>query len=106
VKHVQRVIEFLGLRLDQDQIEKLARYRDWLRDEAIPAGGLGPKERRRLESRHIADSLLFGAGFGAVPEHVRDLGSGVGLPGIPLAVAHPRSQLELVDRSQRRVDLM
>jgi len=106
VKHVRRVTEFLGMELDQGQIEKLAQYRDWLRDEAIPAGGLGPAEDRRLESRHIADSLLFAAGFGAVPEHVRDLGSGVGLPGIPLAVAHPRSQLELVDRSQKRADLM
>lgn len=37
---------------------------------------------------------------------VLDLGSGAGLPGIPLAVALPRTTFILSDRSQRRVDLL
>lgn len=35
-----------------------------------------------------------------------DVGSGAGLPGIPLAVAHPEVGFDLVDRSGRRCDLM
>lgn len=87
------------------QIELLTRYRDWLAEEAIPGGGLGPAESSRLDTRHIADSLLF---LGALPSEVEvlDIGSGAGLPGIPLAIAEPGSRFTLLDRSQRRCDLM
>jgi len=87
------------------QIELLTRYRDWLADEAIPGGGMGPAETARLDTRHIADSLLFLLALPDVTE-VLDIGSGVGLPGIPLAIAAPRSRFTLLDRSQRRCDLM
>jgi 16S rRNA (guanine527-N7)-methyltransferase len=40
------------------------------------------------------------------PALVWDLGSGVGLPGIPLAVIMPATRFLLIDRSDRRVDLM
>lgn len=102
---LQRIGEFLRIQITETQIELLTRYRDWLRDEAVPAGGLGPRELNRLERRHLADSLLFAAGFDGDPTRVRDLGSGVGLPGIPLAIVFPHSEFELIDRSGRRVDL-
>lgn len=95
----------MGLELVDSQLDRLSLYADWLTNEAMAAGGLGPSEGNRLESRHIADSLLFSAGFETMPDRVRDLGSGVGLPGIPLAVAYPDTYFQLVDRSGRRVDL-
>lgn len=84
----------------------LDRYADWLRTEALPAGGVGPGEPDRLSERHIADSLLFAG----VWERdwlgpVCDVGTGVGLPGIPLALAHPMREFVLIDRAGRRVDL-
>jgi 16S rRNA G527 N7-methylase RsmG len=91
--------------LDEEAAGKLERYRSWLVDEAVPAGGLGPNEVDRLGDRHIADSLLFATKLGN-PGTVWDLGSGVGLPGIPLAISMPDTLFTLVDRSGRRVDLM
>ncbi len=87
------------------QITRLLRYRDWLLDEALPAGGIGPGEQGRVDLRHITDSLLF---LELLPEtsSVLDVGSGVGLPGIPLAIACPEIEFRLMDRSGRRVDLM
>lgn len=87
--------------------DMLIRYADWLSEEAIPAGGLGPHETGRVWERHLADSLLF-AGAWPGPEPPRDLldlGSGVGLPGIPLAALWPVTAVQLVDRSLRRVQL-
>lgn len=99
------VEEWLGLELDDGQRLALLRYEQWLGDEAIPAGGIGPGEGDRLLDRHILDSLTFLAGF---PEEVAsavDVGGGVGLPSIPLAIVRPETEFTLVDRSARRTDL-
>lgn len=101
---VERVLDHLEIGFDAEQWSQLSKYRRWLVDEAHPAGGIGPHELDRLESRHLADSLLF-AGSVAEATTVWDLGSGVGLPGIPLAIAKPNTSFTLIDRSGRRVDL-
>jgi 16S rRNA (guanine527-N7)-methyltransferase len=103
---VERAAEFLRVDIDPAQIELLEAYTSWLEDEAISAGGIGPDEKGRLEKRHIVDSLLFASCFPNETDWVRDIGSGVGLPGIPLAVLLPDTDFELLDRSGRRVDLM
>lgn len=95
-----------GFSLSPQQLETLMRYQDWLREEAIKAGGLGPAEGDRLESRHVGDSLLFAVAMPHTPSELWDLGSGVGLPGIPLAVLLPETRLTLVERSGRRADLL
>lgn len=99
------IAEYAGFGLTTAQIELLAIYRDWLQEEAIPAGGLGRAETSRLDDRHIADSLLFGVPFPDAPHEMADLGSGVGLPGIPLAIMLPDTKLTLIDRSGKRADL-
>jgi 16S rRNA G527 N7-methylase RsmG len=91
--------------LDLTALDRLDRYERWLGEEAIVSGGLGPAESNRLHDRHIGDSMLFASGFGDVPGQVLDIGSGVGLPGIPLAVLFPRTEFILLDRSGRRTDL-
>ncbi len=106
VKHsVDSVLQWLGESLTADGRRQLARYARWLVDEAAAAGGLGPYEEDRIETRHLADALSFG---GVVPRdagEVLDLGSGVGLPGIPLAILRPSVHFVLLDRSRRRCDL-
>lgn len=97
---------FAGLPLSDIQIEQLDRYRGWLAEEAYRAGGIGPDELPRLEQRHLADSLIYARYFPHDATEVCDLGSGVGLPGIPLAIALPRVRFHLVDRSERRCDLI
>lgn len=81
-------------------------YRGWLATEGRRAGGIGPAETDRLDRRHLADSILFASQLPEVPVEVWDLGSGVGLPGIPLAICLPETRFVLVDRSGRRTNLM
>jgi 16S rRNA (guanine527-N7)-methyltransferase len=86
--------------------DQLVTFGSWLVDEAMPAGGLGPSEGPRVVDRHLADSVVFAGPLGErqVADLV-DLGSGVGLPGIPLAIVMPTVAVTLLDRSQRRCEL-
>ncbi|MBT8214258.1 MAG: class I SAM-dependent methyltransferase [Acidimicrobiia bacterium] len=98
--------EWAGWALDDQQLASLATFADWLIDEAIPAGGLGPNEAERVWVRHVADSLTFATGWTTQPTEVLDVGTGVGLPGIPLAILWPDSRVMLLDRGGRRTRLL
>jgi 16S rRNA (guanine527-N7)-methyltransferase len=57
----------------------------------------------------IEDSVRFGAlvaGLSPSPSVALDLGSGVGLPGVPLALALPDARVLLVERRRRRASFL
>lgn len=91
--------------LNAVQSSRLERLAAWLETEAVAGGGIGPKEVDRLWSRHICDSLAFALVAESIPDRAVDVGTGVGLPGLPLAIQWPGTRWTLVDRSGRRVDL-
>ena len=68
---------------------------------------VGSKGRQDLILRHILDSL---APLGIISRyntrHIADIGSGAGLPGIPLAIALPDSRCTLMERMGRRAGFL
>jgi 16S rRNA (guanine527-N7)-methyltransferase len=73
--------------------------------EAIRLGFLGPREFDRLWERHLDDALGLAAIRQPRPhERWADLGSGAGLPGLPLAVAYRATSFTMIDAQRRRVD--
>ena len=73
--------------------------------EAARLGFLGPKELERLWERHLDDAFGLAAIRRPQPgEDWADLGSGAGLPGLPLAMAHRSTSFTLIDAQQRRLD--
>ena len=73
--------------------------------EAIRLGFLGPREQERLWERHLDDALGLAAIRQPKPaERWADLGSGAGLPGLPLAVAYRATSFTLIDAQRRRVE--
>ena len=104
---VDSVFRWVGIEPLPTTFEKLEVFAGFLAGEALSAGGIGPTETNRLWSRHIGDSLTFLGGIAGARRTrdvatVVDIGSGVGLPGIPLAVALPEVAFTLLDRSERR----
>ena len=57
------------------------------------------KNQEKYISEHIEDSLLISH---TLQKHVVDLGSGGGLPGIPLAIVNPNKQLYLVESNTKK----
>jgi len=102
---IRAALEFARIQLSVEGRRQLVGLADWLRQEAISAGGLGPFEGPQLEERHLADSMLFAAAWEEPPRRCWDLGAGVGLPGLVLAIVWPNTDMVLVDRSAKRCDL-
>jgi 16S rRNA (guanine527-N7)-methyltransferase len=81
------------------------RFRDRLAGDAVVRGLIGPRERDRLWERHLLNSAIL---TDLLPVGVRvvDVGSGAGLPGIPMAIRRPDLQLDLVEPMQRRTEFL
>lgn len=85
--------------------KQLSRYVDILLNEGLTWGLLGPREGERVWTRHIANSIAL---VDAIPEGLRvaDIGSGAGLPGIPVALVRPDLRVTLVEPLQRRAEFL
>lgn len=84
-----------------DRLDLARRYADFLAGPGLERGLLGPREVDRLWDRHILNSAAVAELIG--PEaRVVDVGSGAGLPGVPLAIARPDLRVALVEPMLRR----
>ena len=101
-KTLQQGARALGLALQDDASEKLERYADrllaWNRKVNLTAI-TDPEE---LAEKHLVDSLaLVPDAAGAAT--LLDVGSGAGLPGIPLAIALPSLDVTCCDSVAKKV---
>ena len=91
-------VEITGHRLDKDKINAFRVYRD----EIIRVNELlrlmSKNDINRIPHRHFLDSLMP-ALLGILPTGgtILDIGSGGGLPGIPLAIFYPETNFVLVE---------
>jgi 16S rRNA (guanine527-N7)-methyltransferase len=84
----------------------LAReYADLLAGPGVERGLIGPGEVDRLWERHILNSAALGE-LVEPDARVLDIGSGAGLPGVPLAIARPDLSVTLVEPMLRRSDFL
>lgn len=71
--------------------------------DADQLGLLGPREMPKLWTRHILNSAVVAELLNA-GESVADVGSGAGLPGIPMAIARPDVNFTLIEPMERRAN--
>lgn len=86
-----------------DRLDLARRYAALLIRDSDTLGLLGPREMPKLWSRHILNSAVVSE---LVPDGVTvaDVGSGAGLPGIPMAIAQPNAHFTLIEPMERRSD--
>jgi 16S rRNA (guanine527-N7)-methyltransferase len=89
-------------RLFGDRLPIAERYAARLVTDGVLRGLLGPREAGRLWDRHLLNSAVL-TDLVPVSARVVDVGSGAGLPGLPMAIRRPDLQVDLVEPMQRRV---
>ena len=92
-------------RLYRDNYKTIRQYVDILVSRGVDWGLIGPREIGRLWERHILNSIALES---LIPEgcRVADVGSGAGLPGIPLAILRPDLEMILIEPMLRRSNFL
>ena len=95
----------IAVRLYRDNYKTIRQYVDILASRGVDWGLIGPREIGRLWERHILNSIALEI---LIPEgcRVADVGSGAGLPGIPLAILRPDLEMILIEPMLRRSNFL
>ncbi|MET8981638.1 16S rRNA (guanine(527)-N(7))-methyltransferase RsmG [Streptomyces sp. NPDC004539] len=88
-----------------DRFADAVRYAELLAETGVQRGLIGPREVPRLWERHLLNCAVLSE---AVPEDVTvcDVGSGAGLPGIPLALVRDDLKITLLEPLLRRTNFL
>lgn len=105
-QHPERIklesgIERLGLDVSATAIDGLLTYMDLLKEWSGTYNLVAPGERGFLLARHILDSLSIAPWL--QKGSLLDIGTGAGLPGIPLAIIRPQMDVTLVDSAGKKI---
>ncbi|MEU5690589.1 16S rRNA (guanine(527)-N(7))-methyltransferase RsmG [Actinosynnema sp. NPDC020468] len=85
-----------------DHADKAVAFATMLSEQGVERGLIGPREVDRLWDRHLLNSAVVAELFDE-GSRVVDVGSGGGLPGVPLAIVRPDLDLTFLEPMERRV---
>ena len=97
---LQSGLNELGLSLSQVQQDKLLNYLALLLKWNKAFNLSGVRDASQMLSRHILDSLTMVDYIQG--DRILDVGTGPGLPGIPLAICFPDKQFALLDSNGKK----
>ena len=83
---------------------KLKEYCGLLREWNAKINLISRKDTERLETKHLAHCLTITRFLRLMPKaRLLDVGTGGGLPGIPLAICYPQARFTLLDSIAKKV---
>lgn len=102
---LQSVLERCGFALSPKQLDQLWSYHGLLRSANAELNLTRIHQFDNMVLKHYVDSLLV-TRFVDLPSPLMDMGSGAGLPGIPLKILRPDARMILAEPRGARVDFL
>jgi 16S rRNA (guanine527-N7)-methyltransferase len=99
------ILKRCGIALDQRQLERLWRYHQMLRKANVELNLTRIHKFESMVLKHYVDSLLV-LEYLELPAPLVDMGSGAGLPGIPLKIARPALPMILAEPRGARASFL
>ena len=100
-----KLLQDCGISLDAEQVERLWTYHQLLRDRTAELNLTRVHNFENMVLKLYADSILPGLMMD-LPSPLLDLGTGPGMPGIPLKIAFPHLKLLLAEGRKNRVGFL
>ena len=90
--------------LGEEIWQKLEEYCALLREWNAKINLVSRKDTERLEIKHVAHCLTITKFLRLMPKaRILDVGTGGGLPGIPLSICYPQARFTLMDSIGKKV---
>ena len=99
--------ESIGVELNDTQVQQFITYYEILVEWNSFMNLTGITEYEEVVQKHFADSLALCKAIDVSrANHMIDIGTGAGFPGIPLKIAYPHLQVTLLDSLQKRIKFL
>src|SRR5687767_14267494 len=95
-----------GLALGPDQHAKLSGYLDLLLEANTRMNLTRITDRAAAEVQHVGDALTLLPLLPAGTHRLADVGSGGGVPGVPLAIVRPDAEVFLVESTRKKAEFL
>ena len=101
----------LELKVSKQQLERFQRYMEVLMEWSERVSLTAVRDEEGIQRRHFLESAalvpaLHEQGFTLQEHSLIDVGSGAGIPGIPLKILEPSLRLTLVEAKQRKAEFL
>jgi len=101
---LQALLAKTTLQVSEQQVESLVKYVELLHKWNKAYNLTSVRDPQQMLVKHIMDSLMVGDILQG--NHFIDVGTGPGLPGIPLAILYPERNFVLLDSLGKRITFL